>query len=136
MSKPIPEPPDLSAPYWDAARAGRLALQRCQECRRWVHFPDFACPACGSERLGFEEASGEGTIETFTVIHRVFVPGFEESAPYAVGWIALDLQRGLRVFADFVDIPHDRLEIGLPVSPTFTERAGWGLMLSYTATPQ
>ena len=133
MSKPIPDPPALSAPYWEAARHGRLELQRCQDCRRWIHFPDHLCFGCGSDRLAFEEAPGDGAIETFTVIHRVFVPGFEESAPYAVGWVALDLQPGLRVFTDLVDISHDRLQIGLRVSPTFTIREGWGGLLSYTA---
>jgi uncharacterized OB-fold protein len=132
MSKPIPDPSPLSAPYWEAARQGRLELQRCQDCGRWIHFPDHLCPACGSDRLAYEEAIGEGAIESFTIIHRVFVPGFEDSAPYAVGWVALDLQPGLRLFADLVHVPHDLLRIGLQVSPTFTTRDGWGTVLSFT----
>jgi uncharacterized OB-fold protein len=134
MSLPVPDPPPLSAPYWEAARQGRLELQRCADCRLWIHFPDHLCPGCGSGRLAFEEAAGDGVLESFTVIHRVFVPGFEELAPYAVGWVALDLQPGLRVFTDLVGLPHDRLRPGLRVAPTFTTREGWGRLLSYSAT--
>ena len=132
MSKPLPDALSLSAPYWEAGRKGKLALQRCGHCLHWIHFPDFLCPACGSDQLAFEDADGDGTIETFTVIHRVFVPGFESSAPYAVGWIALDLQPGLRVFADLVGVPHDQLRIGLHVTPTVTTPDGRGPLLSYT----
>jgi uncharacterized protein len=132
VTRPVPEPTPLSAPYWQAAREGRLELQRCRQCRRWIHFPDFLCPRCGSADLAFEEARGDGTVDTFTVVHRVFVPGFADHAPYAVGWVLLAEQPGLRVFADFVGIPSDRLRIGLPVTACFTERPGWGTVLSFT----
>ena len=133
MTRPVPQPTALSAPYWAAARAGRLELQRCRACRHWVHFPDVLCPRCGSGDLAFEEARGAGTVDSYTVVHRVFVPGFESHAPYAVGWVSLDQQPGLRVFADFVDIPPDQLRIDLAVTACFTQRPGWGTVLSFTA---
>jgi uncharacterized protein len=136
MTRPIPRTEGPAARYWEAAREGRLELQRCRDCRHWIHFTELRCPRCGSNDLGFEPAAGEGTVETFTVVHRVFVPGFENDAPYAVGWVLLDEQPGLRVFADFVDVPADRLRIGLRVSACFTEREGWGRMLSFTSTPE
>jgi hypothetical protein len=128
----IAQPPPLSAPFWEAAREGRLELQRCRTCRRYIHFPDFTCPFCGAEDLGFEGVDGHGRVDAFTVVHRVFVPGFESLAPYAVGWVQLDAQPGLRVFAGFVDIPRERLAIDLPVTACFTERPGWGLVLGFT----
>jgi uncharacterized OB-fold protein len=132
VTRPVPQPSPLSAPFWEAARHGRLELQRCGRCRRYIHFPDFLCPTCGSDDLRFESVDGHGRIDTFTVVHRVFVPGFEQDAPYAVGWVLLDAQPGLRVFAGLVDVPRDGLAIGLPVTACFTEREGWGLMLGFT----
>jgi hypothetical protein len=134
--KPIPEPSDLAAPYWEAARAGRLEIQRCRSCRRWVHFPDVRCPGCGGTELAFEPVSGRGVVGTFTLVHRSFVAGFADDVPYAVGWIDLVEQDGLRVFADLVEIPAENVRIGLHVEVTFTERAGWGLIPSFrAATP-
>ncbi|WP_433045995.1 Zn-ribbon domain-containing OB-fold protein [Dactylosporangium sp. CS-033363] len=131
MTKPTPSLDGPAARYWEAAREGRLELQRCRDCRHWIHFPDLRCPACGSAELGFEPAAGTGAVETFTVVHRVFVPGFEPDAPYAVGWIALDEQPGLRVFADLTGVRPENVHIGQRVTACFTERAGWGLMLSF-----
>jgi uncharacterized protein len=134
-AKPIPTPSDLAAPYWEAARAGRLDIQRCAACRRWVHFPDVRCPSCGSTELPFEPVTGRGVVATFTVVHRPFVPGFAADVPYAVGWVDLEEQPGLRVFADLVDVAPGDVRIGLPVEVTFTERPGWGLIPGFRPRP-
>jgi uncharacterized OB-fold protein len=131
VAKPVPQPSELAAPYWEAAREGRLEIQRCRACRRWVHFPDVRCPSCGATELGFEPVQGHGVVGTFTVVHRSFVPGFAGEVPYAVGWVDLDEQPGLRVFADLVEVDPDDVRIGMPVGVTFTERAGWGLVPSF-----
>lgn len=130
-TRPAPTFSDLSAPYWEAARSGRLEIQRCQACRLWVHFPAVRCPRCRSTELSYEPVSGHGIVSSFTVVHRRFVPGFEDEDPYAVGWIDLVEQDGLRVFADFVDIAPDEVTIGLPVEVRFTPREGWGLVPSF-----
>ena len=113
MSLPAPAISDHCKPYWDAVAAGDLRLQRCRDCRRWIHFPELACPVCGSGRLGFERVSGRGEIETFTEIHRSFVPGFEP--PYIVAWIALPEQPGLRTLANIIDSDPAQVAIGRAV---------------------
>ncbi len=128
---PVTEPSPLSAPYWEAARHGRLEIQRCRQCRRWNHLPQSRCPACLSRSLRFEEVSGRGTVCTFTVVHRNFVPGFDGRPPIPVGWVDLVEQPGLRVFADFVGVRPEDVRIGLPVVVTFTERPGWGTVPSF-----
>ena len=130
-AKPVPVLTPVSAPYWEAARERRLEIQRCRTCRRWIHFPDVRCPACGSDRLAFERVQGTGVVSTFTVVHRTFVPGFGADGPYAVGWIDLDEQEGLRVFADLVDCAADDVHIGMRVEVVFTERDGWGPIPSF-----
>jgi uncharacterized OB-fold protein len=88
-----------------------------------VHFPAPVCPGCGSEQLAEEQVptgTDRGVLEAFTVVHRVFVPGFEDRAPYAVGWVGLDLQPGLRVFAGLVGVSPDQLRTGQRLRPVAT----------------
>src|SRR5208282_2331809 len=92
--------PALTRPYWEAAARGELAIQRCRSCRRWIHFPEPACPDCGSADLAFEPVSGRGHVETFSIVHRSFVQAFAGRTPYAIAWIALDEQPGLRTFGN------------------------------------
>jgi uncharacterized OB-fold protein len=120
MDKPVVLPTALTQPYWDAAAAGRLAIQRCGSCRRFVHFPRPRCPGCGSAELSFEPVSGKGTVETFTVIHRSFVPGFE--GPYVAAWIALPEQEGLRAFGNVTGCSPNEVSIGMPVEVWFEPR--------------
>ncbi|MBB6172934.1 hypothetical protein HNR23_002994 [Nocardiopsis mwathae] len=126
QQRPHPAPTALTEPYWAACRAGRLAIQRCADCRRYVHFPEPACPFCRSRSLGFEPVSGRGRVVTYTVVHRPFVPGFADLAPYPVAWVELAEQPGLRAFGGIRDCAPDDLAIGMPVAVTFTELPGFG----------
>ena len=122
-TQPIPISP-LTQPYWDAAANGVLAIQRCRKCKRWIHFPEPACPACGADDLDFEPVSGRGTIETFSVIHRSFVADFAERTPYVIAWIALPEQAGLRAFGNVTGCAPDEIRIGMPVEVWFESRDG------------
>lgn len=93
-----PEADELSRPFWAGCNDGRLVLQRCGRCALFIHHPERRCPYCGSDELTSGEVSGRGVIETFTVVHRSFVPAYREAAPYGVGWVSLDDQPGLRLF--------------------------------------
>lgn len=117
--RPIPAPSPLTAPYWEACRRGELAIQRCAGCRRFVHFPEAACPFCGGADLPYETVSGRGTVHTFTVVHRTFLPGF--TPPYVVAWI--DLDEGARAFGDVVHCAPEDVRIGLPVRVCFDDPA-------------
>ena len=80
--RPLPQPDELTAPYWQAARRHELRIMRCQDCGAYRHPPTLRCMSCGSEKVKFERLSGYGTIYSFTVVHRLLVPGFNE--PYVV----------------------------------------------------
>ncbi len=114
----------LTQPYWDAAARGELALQRCRACRGWIHFPEPACPTCGSADLAFEPVSGLGTVETFSVIHKSFVPEFAGREPYVIAWIALPEQAGLRVFGNVTGCAPAEVAIGMAVEVFFEARDG------------
>ena len=81
--RPRPLPDEASEGYWQAANEGCLAIQRCQDCRRWNHAPSLNCPACGSGDLDFEKVSGEATLFSWTVVHHSPGPGFAGKLPLA-----------------------------------------------------
>jgi len=113
-----------AAPYWEGATQGQLVIQRCTNCRRWIHFPEPTCPFCGSTAFIYEPVSGQGTVETFSVIHRSFVAEFADRTPYVIAWIALPEQAGLRVFGNVTGCAPDEVAIGMPVEVYFEERDG------------
>lgn len=117
--RPLPRPTALTAPYWASCGRGELVIQRCTGCARYVHFPEHACPSCGGE-LRYRPVSGRGTVHTFSVVHRTFLPGF--APPYVIAWI--DLAEGVRVFGNVV--PPEDVRIGTPVHAHFPDIPGFG----------
>jgi uncharacterized OB-fold protein len=115
---------DLSRHYWDGAARSELVIQRCRACARWIHFPEPICPSCGSADFTFETVSGQGTVETFSVIHRSFVPAFADRTPYVIAWIGLPEQAGLRVFGNVTGCAPEAVTIGMPVEVYFEEIEG------------
>ncbi|TDD58525.1 Zn-ribbon domain-containing OB-fold protein [Actinomadura rubrisoli] len=122
--RPAPTPSPLTAPYWDACRRGELALQRCSDCGRFVHFPEPACPYCGGTELPYETVGGRGAVHTFSVVHRTFLPGF--ATPYIVAWV--DLPEGARAFGDVTGCPPEDVRVGMPVEVYFADLEGFGPM--------
>ncbi|MBP7336541.1 Zn-ribbon domain-containing OB-fold protein [Niveispirillum sp.] len=56
-----------TAPFWDAARDGRLLIKRCNACGEAFFYPRALCPFCLSA-TSWLEASGEGTIYSYTAV--------------------------------------------------------------------
>jgi hypothetical protein len=101
-----------SAPFWDAAKEGRLVLQRCTKCDGLQHYPRSLCVSCHSDRLEFVEASGRGIVHSYTVVHRSPDPE-RFVAPYVVALIRLE--EGPMLMSNVVDIEPDSVRCELPV---------------------
>ncbi|GIH02390.1 hypothetical protein Rhe02_04570 [Rhizocola hellebori] len=56
--------------WWQEAAQHRLVLQHCSRCGHLQHYPRALCTSCGGTTLGWVQASGEATLDSFTVIHR------------------------------------------------------------------
>ena len=93
-AKPIPQPNELSRPYWEAAAEGRLVLQRCTACGTLRHYPRLLCSRCYSDQVGWQPASGRGRIHSWTVAHHAFHPAFAAELPYTL--VTVDLDEGVR----------------------------------------
>jgi len=94
---PLPTPTPESAPYWEGLREGRLLLQKCSSCGKLRHYPRPVCDACFSMQCEWVQASGRGTIHSWTRTHHAFLPVFKQDAPYLL--VTVDLEEGPRMNA-------------------------------------
>ncbi|MFC7306049.1 bifunctional MaoC family dehydratase N-terminal/OB-fold nucleic acid binding domain-containing protein [Streptomyces monticola] len=101
--------------FWDGVAQHKLLIQRCGGCRA-LRFPWLpGCNACGSPEWDTLEASGEGTVYSYVVMHHPPFPAFDP--PYAVGLV--ELAEGVRMISNVVGVPHDKVRIGMPVRLEF-----------------
>ncbi len=86
----IPPPDAVTAPWWNATRERRLLIQSCAACGRDQHPPRSLCNHCGStEHLSWGDATGAGTVDSFTVVHQAPRPGAD--VPYVIARVRLDV---------------------------------------------
>jgi uncharacterized OB-fold protein len=117
--QPLPVLDGDTRPFWEAARAHKLVIQRCRACRSFVFYPRALCPRCHSPRLAWTPVSGEGTIFTFTIARRPAGPAFETRVPYVVALI--DLKEGARMMSNVLAPSVDAVRIGQKVRVVFED---------------
>lgn len=117
--KPLPRINERDRPWWDAAHARQLKVQRCENCGHLAFPPAPICPRCRETRLGWIDVSGRGTVWSFTVFHKTYFEGFAEEMPYAVAIV--ELEEGPRMWTQVVGVANDDLEIGMPVEAVFED---------------
>lgn len=113
-----------SEPYWDAARDDRLVLQKCSDCGTVRFFPRYLCTDCGSEQVEWVDATGRGTVHSFTIVHRAAFPEFQERTPYVVALI--DLADGPRMMTNILGDDALDIAIGDAVEVCFEPRGSDG----------
>jgi len=122
----IPESPvrnPETAPFFDAAREGRLLIKRCDGCGQAFFYPRALCPFCMSESA-WADAAGTGVIYSYSEVHM-------RGDSYVLGMVSLDegptmmtnlrfpdpsaIQVGARVRVEFVDTNgEEKLAIFVP----------------------
>ena len=120
MVWPVPQITDDNGPFWTGGRDGMLLIMRCRDCGYYVHPPSPRCPKCLGDRVDPTAVSGRGTVYTYTINRRQWVPGLE--VPFVLAVIALDEQEDLRLVSNVVGCPADEVAIGMPVEVEFIER--------------
>jgi uncharacterized OB-fold protein len=111
-----PSPTLETEPFWAAADDGRLVLPQCASCGTVIWYPRLFCPHCRATDIGWIEASGHGTIYSFTVV-RQSMGEWKDVVPYVLAYVELD--EGPRVLTNVVDCDPDVVEVGQPVEVTF-----------------
>jgi uncharacterized OB-fold protein len=117
VSRPRPEPTEISKPYWDACARHELLLQWCRDCGKAQFYPRSVCVHCGSADLEWRRASGRATVYSFSVVRRA--PDASLPVPYVVALV--DLAEGPRMMTNIVDCAPESVRIGLPVEVTFED---------------
>ena len=115
----LPAPDESTEPYWAATRDGKLLVKRCADCGRHHFYPRPFCPHCWSEAVDWVEASGRGTLYTYSTVRVNDLPPFGERVPYTAAIV--DLDEGPRVMTNLVDCDPADVRIGMPVEVTFRE---------------
>jgi uncharacterized OB-fold protein len=112
----LPKPTPETLPYWQAARAGELHIQRCDDCERAYFPPRPFCPHCASRKVSWFRASGRATLYSYVIHHRP-VPGF--TPPYSIA--VVELEEGPRMMTNIIGCPQtpEHLQLDMPLTVDF-----------------
>ena len=106
---------DLSAArFWEGVAEERLIIQACADCGMKRYPPKPHCPECWSEDFSEADAAGTGSVYTFIVYERAFVPALTDHVPYVAALIELD--EGPKIWTNIIDVAdEDEISIGARV---------------------
>jgi uncharacterized OB-fold protein len=117
-SHPHPRPvlDDDNAPFWLGCREHRLMLQRCESCDAWQFPPRSRCRSCRSSDVSWQQASGRGTVASYTICHPPVLPAYADRVPYNV--IVVRLDEGPHLVSNLLDAEPS---VDLPVQVKFVQ---------------
>ncbi|WP_298216836.1 Zn-ribbon domain-containing OB-fold protein [Acidocella sp.] len=124
MTKPLPHPNATTQPFWSGCQQGRFELQRCEACGHMQFPPRLACTSCHSGALGWVNASGRGTVYSFTTVYRAPIEAFKPDLPYIIAMI--ELEEGPRAMMNLRGADPERIAIGMEVEIFFEPPAADG----------
>jgi hypothetical protein len=88
--------------FWAATKQRRLVYQQCTRCGTVVFHPRAHCTGCLDGTLEWKQASGHGTVYTYSVVRQSYHPFFRHRVPYAVAWV--DLDEGPRILTNITGV--------------------------------
>ena len=96
-------PPEMPRPamtrdsrgFWEACARHELAFQRCRACGTFRHPPESCCPRCRSFAFTWTVVTGRGSVFSYAVVHRAFLPALDAHVPYTVIVVELDDAPGI-----------------------------------------
>ncbi|HEX5480137.1 MAG TPA: Zn-ribbon domain-containing OB-fold protein [Dehalococcoidia bacterium] len=127
---PLPEADEESREFFDGARRHQLMLMRCKNCGAWRLPARPRCPDCWSTDTEWQQASGNGTLYTFGIMHQKLHPQFAERTPYQFAIIELD--EGPRMISNIVGVPDSELRVDMPVAAVFDDVADDTTIIRFT----
>jgi uncharacterized OB-fold protein len=127
---PAPAPPVVpeTKPFWDGTKAGKLVLPRCPRCSFVIWYPRQFCPQCGQTPVEWFEASGLGTVYSFTIVRRG-EGAYRDTPQYTLAIV--ELQEGPRVLTNIVDCDGSGLQIGQAVTAVFSDAGESAALLRF-----
>jgi uncharacterized OB-fold protein len=114
--RPAPIPDPESAPYWAGTLEGRLLIQRCTAHGHTQLYGRSHCLVC-RQPVEWVEASGHGTIYSYTIIRQNPSRSFRHLLPFVVALV--DLDEGPRLMTNVVGCSPEEVAIGASVRVRF-----------------
>jgi len=110
--------------FWEHAKKGELAIQRCASCSTYIFYPRSHCPFCFADEVPWVVVSGLGTLHSYVISHRR-APGFEP--PYVIAIVALD--EGPRMMSNIVGVEPipEALQLDMRLAVVFEEQGGMAI---------
>jgi uncharacterized OB-fold protein len=115
--KPVPIVNPWAKPFWDAAREEKLIVQKCQDCDKHIFYPRIACPHCFSDKVEWVEASGKGTVYSYTVVTNNAPSAFIQDMPFVIAIVKLE--EGVQMLSNIVNCNPEDVVCDMPVEVTF-----------------
>ncbi len=114
-----------SQPYWSGVQEGRLMFKQCLQCR-YVQFPPrHLCPKCWSDQAQWVASKGEGSVHSYTIVHRAPTAEYAGKVPYVIAMV--ELADAPRMIANIVGDDALEVSIGDKVDVVFEQREGYAL---------
>ena len=113
LPAPAPMVTTTTQEFWDATARGEFRLQRCDDCGTVIWFPRSECPECWTSNLTVFNATGRGTVYSYTII-RKGAGDYQDKGPFVVAYV--ELEEGPRVLTNVVDCDVESVRIGMPVT--------------------
>jgi len=110
--RPVPVPHNFTLPFWDGAQEGKLLLQYDPDAGKYQFYPRPISVFSGRRNLEWREASGKGTVYTYTVSHKA-PPPLKHVTPFVV--VTVELLEGVRIMTNLINCSLEEVRIGMPV---------------------
>lgn len=123
-----------SAPFWEAAREGRLVVERCPACGTHSHPPHGTCRRCHHRQVDHVELTGPGVVYSSTVNHQRWLPDLE--VPFVLVWVDFPDHDGVRVVGRLRGGDPDDVHVGMVVDVGFEPGPGGFAVPSFVARAQ
>ncbi len=118
-NSPLPTRTLDSWPSWDSAHGRALKIQKCDACGEFRFYATPICHFCGSDTFTWTPVSGQGTVYTWTELHRARGNPFENDVPIAI--VLVELAEGVVLMSNLIDYAPEDLRIGLPVTLAYED---------------
>lgn len=118
-ARPLPAINADNEAFWTGGAQGRLMIDRCGDCRAWIHPPVPFCPTCESRNVAGEPVSGRGKVTTYTINHKQWVPGLP--VPYVLALVGLDEDPSVRLVTNIIGIAPEEVTFDMPVEVVFEQ---------------
>ena len=125
MPKTVPQPDEVSKPFWDAVDQKKLMLQYCTRDEKFQYPIRATCIDCGKDdALTWREVEGKAHILETMVVHDTRVVRRKIDVPFNVAVVSLDEAPYINFLSNLPGVPAHQAPQGAPVELIFEELEG------------